>query len=278
MRRRHAMATARRSLVATIVAVAIALVWTGGCGSKSGSGFDNTSPPVQVTGDDATTITTGDDASDLISNADGAVVSFGGDGSRPPPPSTCKLPGLWCYQTTSCQTTLSGTVYDPAAKNPIYNVVVYIPADPTQALPQITPGTNSCNSCDAQIGNYMAVGVTDSKGHFKITGVPATKQVPIVVQIGKWRREVTISEIKSCQDNVVPDKALRLPRNHMEGDMPQIGLLTGGCDDLGCFMRSIGIDASEFSAPHGGGRLDIYQGLSTPLGIALGNGPGLSSS
>jgi hypothetical protein len=43
--------------------------------------------------------------------------------------------------------------------------------------------------------------------------------------------------------------------------MPQMALLTGGCDDLGCFLRSIGVAASEFTAPHGGGRLDIYQGV-----------------
>jgi len=62
--------------------------------------------------------------------------------------------------------------------------------------------------------------------------------------------------------------------------MPQMGLLTGGCDDLGCFMRGIGIDASEFSAPRAGGRLDIYQGLGVGvnlLGISIGaSAPGLT--
>jgi hypothetical protein len=48
---------------------------------------------------------------------------------------------------------------------------------------------------------------------------------------------VKIQEIKKRQDNVAPDKSLRPPRNRMDGDMPQMGLLTGGCDDLGCFGR-----------------------------------------
>ena len=43
--------------------------------------------------------------------------------------------------------------------------------------------------------------------------------------------------------------------------MPQMALLTGSADNLGCFLSGIGIASSEFSAPHAGGRLDIYQGL-----------------
>jgi hypothetical protein len=58
---------------------------------------------------------------------------------------------------------------------------------------------------------------------------------------------------------VLPDMT-RLPKNQGEGDMPQMALLTGGCDDLGCFLRNVGIDASEFSPPRGGGRLDVYRG------------------
>jgi hypothetical protein len=77
-----------------------------------------------------------------------------------------------------------------------------------------------------------------------------------------------ITQTTGCMDNPVPDGKLRLPRTQAEGDMPQMALLTGGCDDLGCFLRRVGIDSSEFSAPHGGGRLDVYQGA---------GGPGLSS-
>jgi hypothetical protein len=51
----------------------------------------------------------------------------------------------------------------------------------------------------------------------------------------------------------------------------------GGFDNLGCFLKKIGIDAKEYSSPRSGGRLDVYQGLNTPLDIPIGNGPGLSS-
>jgi hypothetical protein len=213
----------------------------------------------------------------LDATTDDAFPLFGSDATSPPPSPRCNLPGLWCYQTTNCTTSLSGTVYDPAGKNPLYNVVVYVPSDPSKPLPTILPGTNSCSACAAQIGDYMAVGVTDAKGHFTMTGVPATTNVPIVIQIGKWRREVLLAKIAACTDNKVADKSLRLPKSRKEGDMPQMGLLTGGCDDLGCFMKGIGIDDSEFSAPRAGGRLDIYQGNSSSAGIGGSSGPGLTS-
>ena len=59
--------------------------------------------------------------------------------------------------------------------------------------------------------------------------------------------------------------------------MPQMALLTGGLDDLGCFLFKVGIDAKEYSAPGAGGRLDIYQGLGgRSLTGAPGKAPALS--
>ncbi len=58
-----------------------------------------------------------------------------------------------------------------------------------------------------------------------------------------------------------------------------MALVTGGTDNLGCFLKGVGLDPSEYSAPHAGGRLDIYQGLGGGRG-ARGGGigaPGLSS-
>jgi len=48
-----------------------------------------------------------------------------------------------------------------------------------------------------------------------------------------------------------------------------MALLTGLADQLGCFLAKIGIDSKEFTAPHGGGRLDVYQGSG---GAVLTNG------
>jgi hypothetical protein len=83
------------------------------------------------------------------------------------------------------------------------------------AQPTISSGTSSCSACDSNLGNnYLAIAATDSKGNFTLTGVPATTNVPVVVQTGKWRRTITIAGgIRSCENNVVPDKALRLPQS-----------------------------------------------------------------
>jgi hypothetical protein len=270
--------------LASLVLAGVVLVWaSGGCGNANSdaSGF-GPGPQPTSTGGDATSDGQGDDAtvfpfSDPFSDASISLVLDGDMPDRAPPPPSCKLPGLWCYQTTApCVTSLSGTVFDPAAKVPLSGIVVYAVADPTVPLEKITTGTHSCSACTTHVANYMALAVTDAKGHFSMTGVPATTSVPIVVQAGKWRREVSLASVTKCKDNPVQDGALRLPRNKQEGDMPEMALLTGGCDDMACFLMNMGIDSAEFGAPNSGGRVDVYQGNSKPLGIG-GAGPGLSN-
>jgi hypothetical protein len=264
--------------VAAVAAVAcLIFAQSGGCGSKPPSGFDTSAQDNNPSG--ATPSGDADSGTSFAgatNNDNGSTgVLFSADAG--PIAAPCTGGGLQCYVPTGCNTTLSGTVYDPAGKNPLYNVAVFVPNDPAGKLPAIQTGTHSCNSCDTPIGDYVAIGVTDAKGHFSISGVPATTHVPLVVQVGKWRREVFLSQVKSCTDNQVPAAASRLPKNRNEGDMPQMGLLTGGLDDLGCFLKRMGIDDGEYSAPRAGGRLDIYQGLDSPLGVTIGNGPGLSN-
>ena len=192
--------------------------------------------------------------------------------------------GLQCSVPTGCTTSLSGTVYDPAGANPLYNVVVFVPNDPSGSLPPIKVGTDTCSSCDVSIGDYVAATTSDANGHFTLTGVPATTKVPLVVQIGKWRREVFLPQVKACTDNPIAGSAsTRLPKNHMEGNLPQMALVTGSADNLGCFLEGVGLDPAEYSAPHAGGRLDIYRGLNQRGGGGRGGGgggggaPGLST-
>jgi hypothetical protein len=247
------MTQVRQALLLLSAAAWIAVVSAaGGCGSNNLTGGPDGGPGT-------------------FGNTEGGLFG-GGDGGTPAP---CPGGGLGCYVPAGCTTSLSGTVYDPAGRNPLYNVVVFVPNDPYGTLPPITPGTHSCNTCDVSIGNYVAVTTTDSHGNFTLTGVPATSHVPLVVQTGKWRREVFLSNVPACTNTQVDAANSRLPKNHTEGDLPQMGLLTGGCDDLGCFMKSMGIDDAEYTAPHGGGRLDVYQGVGTagaPIGARLSTG------
>jgi hypothetical protein len=198
------------------------------------------------------------DASSLTSSGGGGVfVPPSGDASSSP----CSG-GLACSVPAGCTTSISGTVYDPAGANPLYNVVVYVPNDPAGKLPAIKQGTNTCNTCDVSIGDYVTATTSAADGTFKLTGVPAAKNVPLVVQIGKWRREVFLPEVKACANTPIAGSSMtRLPAKRAEGDIPQMALVTGGADNLGCFLKGVGLDPGEYSAPHGGGRLDIYQGL-----------------
>ncbi len=281
----------RKSLSAALVLFSssfLGLALAGGCGTQTTSGFDN-SGSSSGTGSGGSGGSSGSASDDGggSSGSSGAGsssgFSFSDDSGTPAQP--CTGGGLTCYADPS--TSISGHVYDPAGRVPLYNVVVFIPNDPLGALPAIKPGTNSCNTCDVSIGNYVpgAVAVTDSKGYFQIKGAPATTHVPVVVQTGKWRREIFLPSVVKGKDNPIPaatgkagEISTRLPQSRTDfpaggsADLPQMLLMTGGCDDLGCFMKSMGIADSEFSAPHGGGRLDVYSGatLAGPSGSAAG--------
>jgi hypothetical protein len=170
--------------------------------------------------------------------------------------------------TPCAATTLTGKVFDPAGQNPIEGAVVFVPTTPVN-LPAITPGANSCGSCGASIGSYVTATVTDPTGTFMLQGVPSGTSVPVVVEIGKWRRLTYVSVGDECGPNTVADGVLRLPRERSEGDLPQMAVLTGGADDLGCFLRGMGLDPSEYGPPQSGGRLDVYQGSGGP-GLTTG--------
>jgi hypothetical protein len=248
----------------------------GGCGVKSNSAGLGATEDAGTEGDGGFFGVVGDDGSGSGGNSSGVFMSTTGAGTTP---ANCPASqGLSCYVSTCANgkhTTLTGHVYDPAGKNPLYNVVVFVPNDPSR-LPAIETGTKTCNTCNTPIGDYVTVGLTDQTGAFTLKDVPTGKNVPLVIQVGKWRRTITVADIADCATTAVPESGAgqaRLPANQSEGSMPKMALLTGGQDDLGCFMTRMGIASSEYSAPGGAGRLAIYQGLN----IAGLNGPALSN-
>jgi hypothetical protein len=83
-------------------------------------------------------------------------------------------------------TSISGTVYIPSGELPVYGAVVYVPE--TELAP-LTPGA-SCG-CDIS-GEPISSALTDPSGRFVLENVPVGDDVPIVVQVGDWRREVTL--------------------------------------------------------------------------------------
>jgi hypothetical protein len=266
-----------RELVTLAWAVGmLVLVSAAGCGSNKGNGpgglgGDIGAGPNASGGEDSGASSSG--SSGGSSSGGSSSGMFIGPGADAASPTACTAGGgLHCYVPTGCTTTLSGTVYDPAGANPLPNVVVFIPNDPAGSLPPIKQGTNTCNTCDVSIGDYVTATTSAADGTFTLTGIPVTTHVPLVVQIGKWRREVFLSQTKGCTDNKIPGSSLtRLPAKRSEGDIPQMALVTGGADNLGCFLTGIGLSPTEYGAPHSGGRLDIYKGQGNR------GAPGLSS-
>ena len=209
-------------------------------------------------------ITLPDGGSSATPDADNAPVNYPGGITRP-------CANLECRQTTcvmgDCKqpvcsgaqrTTLRGKVYDPAGKVPLYNVVLYVP---NEQLAPIATGP-SCDRCDSPVsGKPITSALTDTKGEFLLDNVPVGADVPLVIQVGKWRRQITLPAMNACTANSVDDPNLmRLPRNQQEGNIPRIALTTGGADRLECLMRKIGVDAAEFTPPTGNGRINFYAG------------------
>jgi hypothetical protein len=157
-------------------------------------------------------------------------------------------------------TTVSGKVYDPAGKNPLYNVAVFIP----NSKPKDFKFGATCDACDdLYTGDPITAALTDANGEFKLENVPTGSNIPIVVQVGKWRRQTTIASVTSCQDNKQPDRSLRLPKNASEGDIPKIAISTGGADTLECLLRRIGLDPAEYvPGDSDAGRIHIFHGTS----------------
>ncbi len=183
-------------------------------------------------------------------------------------PASCT--GL-CLQQVSCMngtTTISGRVFapghaaDPAfpavgSADPLPNALVFVP---NASIKPFTPGV-SCDNCGASVsGAPLVKAVSAIDGTFTLKNAPVGKNIPLVVQIGRWRRQVTIPTITACVDNAQPAGLTRLPRNKAEGDIPLMAFSTGAVDGLECVLRKMGVDDAEFTQPNGGGRIHIYTG------------------
>lgn len=158
---------------------------------------------------------------------------------------------------SGCVTTLSGTTLDPAGALPLYNVVVYVPSEPLEPLARGA----SCETCDGNFsGRPIAAAVSDAAGAFTldISSVPSRQNIPLVIQAGKWRRQVTVPRATSCGDTRVDAESSRLPRNRAEGDLPRIAVMRAGSDALECLFTKIGVDLSEFTPGGEPGSVELF--------------------
>ncbi len=179
-----------------------------------------------------------------------------------------------CLQQVSCAnggtTTISGTVYAPNGTDPLPNVLVFVP----NATPAPFTAGVSCPAAGAPPSGSPLVGTTTGvDGSFTITNVPVGTNIPLVIQSGRWRRQLVVPTTTACANtNFAP----RMPRNHSEGDIPKFAIVTGLADQVECVLLKMQVDPAEFQDPGGSGRVDLYLGND---GLYLGiGGPGASYS
>ena len=200
----------------------------------------------------------GIDDSDADGNGTGGDDAGGGD-DEPDAHSGCE--GADC-DDVQCNpdeglTTLTGTVTIPSGELPLPEVTVYVPED---ALESVDPGA-SCEQCGEELsGTPITDTTTNVDGQFVLTDVPAGENIPLVVEVGKWRRVTSVDSVEPCEETAVAPEETRLPRNRDEGEIPQISVTSGACDALACFVRKIGVDDSEFTTEDGNGAVHLFAG------------------
>ncbi len=174
------------------------------------------------------------------------------------------------FQQVSCAdggtTTVTGTVVagtDPTLgfgnPDPLPNALVYIPNGTVQPF---SAGV-ACDPCGAVAsGSPIASATSAVDGGFTLTNVPCgtPNPIPLVIQIGRWQRQVTVGPFACCTTTALTLDDTRMPRNQSEGNIPLIALNTGKVDAHECILRKMGIQDTEFTAPAGGGRVQLYVG------------------
>jgi hypothetical protein len=183
-----------------------------------------------------------------------------GDSTDAAIPDACEGLGcsiVDCTARNQSPTRMSGTVYAPNGTLPLYGVTVYVPIHDPGPL----PAGVQCDRCvDSLPGGSYAQALTDEAGQFTLYDVPAADNIPLVIQVGKWRRQLVVPSVTACQNTALPTASTTLPRDHTEGDMPQIAITTGDADALDCLVRKLGIADREITTDTQGGKVHLYNG------------------
>ena len=186
-----------------------------------------------------------------------------------------------CAAKNMPPTTISGTVFAPNGTLPLFGVSVYVPnKDPGAFKPGV-----ACGSCANGLpGEPIVTTTTDDKGNFSLQGVPSGANIPVVITIGKWRRQLTVSSVASCATQAMDPTETRLPAskddttpNTKSVDLPLIAISTGHADSLECLMRRLGIADKEITTDTQGGRIHLYSDTKATTNVAKTNGVGTSS-
>ena len=251
----------------------------GGGGSGSGSGSCTPRTCMQA-GADCGIVADGCGGTITCGSCTVAGQVCGGAGT----PNVCATPvcttGL-CNQQMACtgmpKTTITGKVTAPGHDDtatwgnpdPIYNALVYVPngaaGPPKYGVQPFSPGV-SCDTCSSIVtGSPLVYATTGVDGTFTLNNAPCGTNIPLVIQLGRWRRMITIPSVACCANTALTNAQTHLPRTHageagdLYSDIPLMAFDTGSVDTLHCVLRKIGVDDSEFSDPGGSGRVVFYK-------------------
>lgn len=200
---------------------------------------------------------------DLVTERPDVAVNFEPLDLSLRPESDLSIPcdNLRCRQVQCGEgltTTIIGKVTIPSGEVPLYNAVVYVPNRPEEVMP-FKSGV-VCDTCGAVAsGKPLVVAITDENGRFQIDNAPAGDDIPIIIQLGRWRRQFVIPNVAPCDTTVLPDKMLKMPSKKAQGDIPKMAIATGSADPFECLLLKIGIDPIEFTDGAGNGRIHIYK-------------------
>jgi hypothetical protein len=160
---------------------------------------------------------------------------------------------------------LTGTVLAPNGTLPLPNALVYIPNGSTTSPFGVQPFVDgvAAGACTCDVtGDPLVTATSDVDGTFTLTGVPAGANIPLVVQLGHWRRLVTIPNVAQCTATAVDHSLTSLPTRQGMGStvdsIPLMALSTGGVDAMECVLRKMGVEDSQFSNAGGTGRVRFY--------------------
>jgi hypothetical protein len=165
--------------------------------------------------------------------------------------------------------------------------MIYVPngsTTPPYGLSVFQDGV--ANGCDCSVqGPPLSIFPSGVDGSFTVTGVPAGVDIPLVIQLGKWRRVITIpaAQAPACAGKIELTAAqTRLPRRQAEQNtmdaIPFMALSTGQVDALECVFRKMGVEDTQFSngEDSGGGRIRFYRQTNPSTANSTAGGPGAS--
>jgi hypothetical protein len=166
--------------------------------------------------------------------------------------------------TTFTGTVVGGTQAPYGSPDPVPNVVVYVPNGTVQPF---TAGVQ-CSQCGADVsGNPLVQTTTNYLGQFTLQNVPVppSGNVPLVIQLGRWRRQLSFP-VTACQTTNIGQ--ITMPREQSATDnIPLTAISTGAYDAMECVLVKMGVNVNQFSAPGAGGRIQMFQGNGVDVGL-----------